>query len=74
MVDYKTLTVGELAAGIAETRAAIERATALIEKIGKLGAQKPAVWAALADSTARLREHLTDDIDALEKALNTHIS
>lgn len=68
MTDYKNLTAGELAVGIAETRQAIGRANSLIEKIAALGAQRPAIWSALADSTSRLRTRLTDDLDALEKA------
>jgi hypothetical protein len=69
MADYKNLTAGDLGKGIAETRAALKRANELIEKVGLLGAEKPSIWAALADSTARLREHLEEDLASLEKAL-----
>jgi hypothetical protein len=70
MTDYNTMPVEQLAQGIAQTRAAIKRGEELIEKIGREGAQKPKVWASLAESTDRLRTHLEADLAALEKALD----
>jgi hypothetical protein len=73
MADYTNLTVDDLAEGIDKTRAAIERANKLIERVGGLGAQSPAIWAALLESTERLRTHLHADLDALEKALEAQL-
>lgn len=70
MADYSNLTVQDLAQGIAETRAAIKRGEELIEKISHVGAQKVQVWAAVAESTDRLRKNLEADLAALEQALD----
>jgi len=73
MADYQTLTVEQALQGIRETKAAIKRADELIEKVSAAGIKKPSVFGAMAESTAKLREHLTADLDALEKALDAQL-
>ncbi len=66
---YTGLTVGDVLTGIRETKEAIKRADALIEKAGELGVRRPAALGVMAESTFKLRDHLKEDLAALEKAL-----
>ena len=68
-----TNTASDLSKGIHETEQAIRRAEAFIEKLRTAGANRPAIWAALADSTMRLRDHLIDEIQSLEAALSAEL-
>jgi hypothetical protein len=63
--DYSNLTVGEVTSGIAETRAVLKRAEEAIKKAGEL-VVKPPIFG---ESTLRLRDHLEEDLNVLEKAL-----
>jgi hypothetical protein len=64
--DY--LTVGDVLTAFHETREALKRAEALLEKVSELGVRKPAALGVMAESTFKLRDHLNEDLAALEKA------
>ncbi|HEX4158013.1 MAG TPA: hypothetical protein VHY79_06025 [Rhizomicrobium sp.] len=73
MGDNSRVTVGELAQGVSETRKAIQRAERFIEQLASAGAKRTSIWVALSDSTLRLRDHLVNDLDELEAALNREL-
>jgi hypothetical protein len=69
VTNYSNLKVEEVLQGIAATRAALKRGEELIEKVAMLGAQTPRALAELAGSTAKLHDHLEQDLRDLEAAL-----
>lgn len=73
MTEQSYTTAGELGKGIHETRQAIQRAERFIEQLSSTGAKQPRIWAALSDSTLRLRDHLIADLDSLEAALKREL-
>ena len=66
--EYSGLTVGDVIMGLRETEEAIKRAEALLKKVRELGIKRPAALGAMAESAFKLRDHLKEDLAALEKA------
>ena len=66
--DYSKLTQAEISEGIRDTTRAIERADKLLKKITDLGAKTPSVLRDLAEPLFRIREHVKEDLAALEDA------
>ena len=70
MTDYSSLTIGELLQGIHETREELKRADEFLTKVSDLGVKTPSsVTRALAESTAKLKAHLEEDLEALAQAI-----
>jgi hypothetical protein len=70
MTDYKNLKGREILQGIHETQNSIKKADQLLQRAVKAEAVPPSALGLLAESTSRLRLHLSEDLRALEDALN----
>lgn len=68
MTDYSNLSDPELTQAIQETLAAIERLKRTIENISNAAVEGRQPSASVAESLAKLRDHLEDDLVALEEA------
>ena len=55
--------------GVLETRTALERAQASMDRLERLLSERPAAFAPLAELTFRLRDRLIEDLGALEAQL-----
>lgn len=60
------MNVGEALELARETRGALKRADDAIDKLTSAGVQKPSVLDTMVEPTLRLREHLLEDLQALE--------
>lgn len=70
MPDYTKLTVGDVLQGIAETKKAVARADELLAKAALAGPQAQSALGLLADSTFKMRDHLTQDLADLKATLD----
>ena len=55
--------------GVLETRTALERARADVDRLERLLSERPRTFAAVAESAFRLRDRLIEDLGTLEASL-----